>query len=450
MIIKGIEAFSGKRILLLQGPVGPFFRRLASDLRNVGADVFKVNFNAGDWLFYPKEAINYRGSMEAWPAEIERLVTSLHIDVVFLFGDCRPIHRVAHEVALRFDIEIGVFEEGYIRPNYVTLERSGVNGYSLQPNTPEYYIRNRPIEVPKEKQLGKTFWPMVLWGFLYFTVGGLGGLFFPRYRHHRPLTVLEAFPWIRSVWRKFWYSMKEKGVLDELTERWNKRFFLVPLQVHNDAQITEHSRYADIEAFIHDVIASFARYAPDDTVLVFKHHPMDRGYTDYSVLIRQVSERKKLGGRVFYLHDQHLPTLLNHALGVTVINSTVGLSAIHHGVPTKVCGSAIYDMAGLTSRKSLDRFWSTAQSELPDASLYGRFREYLIAHTQLNGSFYKAMNDTGLQSGLVWSASAQRPEQQWIPVGNVAVGIPQVRLLVESEKMVREMRVRANRPVVVQ
>ncbi|MBV5330795.1 MAG: capsular biosynthesis protein [Chlorobium sp.] len=414
MIKGGIEAFSGKRILLLQGPVGPFFRRLASDLRNVGAEVFKVNFNAGDWLFYPKDALNYRGGMERWPAEIECLLKRLRIDLLMLFGDCRPVHRIAHAAASRLGIEIGVFEEGYIRPNYVTLERDGVNGYSLLSNEFHRHIQSAPVEVPEERQVGKTFWPMVLWGFLYFTAGGLGFLFFPHYRHHRPLSVLEALPWIRSVWRKYWYAIREKGVLDELTERWHKRYYLVPLQVHNDAQITEHSGFGDIESFITAVISSFARYAPKGTVLVFKHHPMDRGYQDYSALIRQSSERERIGSRVYYLHDQHLPTLLKHALGVTVINSTVGLSAVHHGVPTKVCGSAIYDREGLTSRKSLGEFWKYAKTEKPDPVMYNRFRAHLIVSTQLNGSFYKLLTHTGLRCGLLWSSRPSLSASGWI------------------------------------
>ncbi len=53
MIAGGLDALSGKRVLLLQSPVGPFFRRLAQDLRWVGAQVCKVNFNGGDLLFYP-------------------------------------------------------------------------------------------------------------------------------------------------------------------------------------------------------------------------------------------------------------------------------------------------------------------------------------------------------------------------------------------------------------
>lgn len=412
MIQGGIEAFSGKRILLLQGPVGPFFRLFAADLRNVGAEVYKVNFNAGDWLFYPNDAVNYRGSMEEWPAEIERLLTSLQIDIVFLFGDCRPIHRIAHEVARRLGIEIGVFEEGYIRPNFVTLERFGVNGYSQLPRSAENYMRNHPIEIPKEKQVGKTYRLMACWGFFYFTAGGLGRFLFPHYKHHRPLCVLEALPWILSIWRKYWYAVKEQEMLEELTGKWNKRFFLVPLQVYNDAQITEHSRFQDIESFITEVISSFARHAPKDRVLVLKHHPMDRGYKDYSALIRKLTKRKQLGSRVMYLHDQHLPTLLNHALGVVVINSTVGLSALHHGVPTKVCGSAIYALHGLTSSRSLDEFWDTAAQEQPDRHLYYQFREHLIRRTQLNGSFYKPIKNCDFACGIDWNSRQVSTEKE--------------------------------------
>ena len=128
-----MKKFSGRRVLLLQGPVGPFFARLAQDLERVGARVFKVNFNAGDWLFYRRGAMNYRGTMSDWPEWLEERLRTLKIDVVIMFGDCRPIHREAHALADRLGLEVWVFEEGYIRPDYVTLERFGVNGNSRMP-----------------------------------------------------------------------------------------------------------------------------------------------------------------------------------------------------------------------------------------------------------------------------------------------------------------------------
>lgn len=401
MLNQGLEQFAGKRVLLLQGPVGPFFSRLARDLNGAGAEVFKVNFNAGDWLFYPRGAFNYRAPMKKWPAWFDALVTRLEIDIVLLFGDCRPIHRVAHAIAARHGLEIGVFEEGYVRPDYVTLERFGVNGHSQLPREPEHY-RSEPSPVPPKRVVGNTYWPMVWFGFCYFMIAVLGRPWFRHYRHHRRLSVLEAFPWVRSAWRKQWYRWTERHAQKQLTTHLSRRYFLVPLQVFNDAQIRIHADFGGIEHFIETTLYSFAKHAPDDALLVFKHHPMDRGYRDYTTLIENLATATGVGRRVSYIHDQHLPSLLDHARGVVVVNSTVGLSALLHGAPTKVCGKALYDIPGLTYQDALNKFWRAAPQAKPDPALYQCFRDYLIAQTQLNGSFYKPLKLAGSFTGLVW------------------------------------------------
>lgn len=410
MISQGVEAFSGKKVLLLQGPVGPFFWRLAADLRAVGAQLFKVNFNAGDAIFYPRGAMTYRGTMADWPAWLEAQLRRLDIDVVFLFGDCRPIHQAAHAVVTRLGLEVGVFEEGYLRPDYVTLERFGVNGYSQLPRLSDAYKRELPTVVSNQR-VGRTYWPMVWYGLCYFAAGALGQPVFPHYRHHRPLTLMEAHPWIRSVWRKGWYRWKERGVEEKLVALLSKRFFLAPLQVFNDAQVAVHADFDGVGHFIEDTLYSFARHAPKDTVLVFKHHPMDRGYRSYSRLIARLAQEARVVHRVMYIHDQHLPTLLEHARGVVVINSTVGLSALHHGAPTLVRGNALYDMPGLTFQGRLDDFWTRARESKPDRDLYESFRTHLISRTQLNGSFYKPLKVPGSVAGLLWGNTVASPSR---------------------------------------
>lgn len=400
MLRRGLDYFKGRRILLLQGPVGPFFARLAQDLRQAGAQVFKVNFNAGDWFYYPKGAINYRGTMDELPNWLDDLIRQMDIDMVYLFGDCRPIHQIASFITSRYRIEIGVFEEGYVRPDYVTLERYGVNAYSRRSRDPDHYADQPPV--PKKLAVGNTYWPMVKYGFWYFLVGSLGKPWFWNYQHHRPLNLLEALPWWRSVGRKQWYRWTEREMQAKLTGEWSHRFFLVPLQVFNDSQITEHADFSGVEHFIEITLNSFARHAPPDTLLVFKHHPMDRGHTNYSALIRKLSGNAGMASRIYYIHDQHLPSLLDHVRGVVVVNSTVGLSALHHGAPTKVCGHALYDIPGLTYQGALDQFWSAAPGAKPDSRLYRRFCDHLVAKTQLNGSFYKPIEQAGNCSGLVW------------------------------------------------
>ena len=96
--------------------------------------------------------------------------------------------------------------------------------------------------------------------------------------------------------------------------------------------------------------------------------------------------------RVHAIHDVFLPLCLKHTIGAITINSTVGLSAIGHNIPTIVLGDAIYDIKGLSNKgMSLKKFWH--QHKKPDIELYKKFSQYLIKTTQLNGSFYGRIPD---------------------------------------------------------
>ena len=81
MLSQGLKTFSGKRVLLLQGPVGPFFARLAHDLREVGATVHKVNFHAGDWCFYRRDAVWFRGPISQWPSFLAEYLDRFAIEL---------------------------------------------------------------------------------------------------------------------------------------------------------------------------------------------------------------------------------------------------------------------------------------------------------------------------------------------------------------------------------
>jgi len=411
MIAQGLSAFRDKRILLLQGPVGPFFQRLSDDLANAGAQVFKINLNGGDWLFYRRKAINYRSSLNAWPMFLSEVIESHSIDTIMLFGDCRSYHQIAHEIARERNIEVGVFEEGYIRPDYVTLERDGVNGNSPLPDNPIYYLNKVPNGDVYTEPVGNTFWYAAVWACIYYLAGQILMPFFWHYRHHRPLSVLEIGPWLRSLWRKAYYKIKERSVQHKLAGVLSKQFFIVPLQVHNDAQVHRHSEFLSVEDFILGVVASFAAHAPKTTVLVIKHHPMDRGYNDYTALLNQLGDELGITGRLLYVHDLNLPSLLQHARGTVLINSTVGLSALFHKCPLKVCGKAIYAMKGLVYQKSLDAFWADSEAMDIDCELFKRFRSYVIETTQLNGSYYRRLPIAGLATGIRWNERRRKPRK---------------------------------------
>src|SRR5690606_20571120 len=174
----------------------------------------------------------------------------------------------------------------------------------------------------------------------------------------RPLTPLgETFYWLRSSFRKYLYRLVERGVQAKLTGELRGRYFLVPLQVHCDFQLA-HSDYESIEDFALEVIAAFAAHAPADAHLVLKHHPMDRPYRDYTALFAREAARRGIADRLHYIHDQHLPSLLDAARGVVVMNSTVGLQALHHGTPVLALGRGVFVMPGLTDQRGLASFFA--------------------------------------------------------------------------------------------
>lgn len=404
MVENGLEYFENKKVLLLQGPVGPFFKRLAEDINSLNADIYKINFNGGDWFFYPKNSINFRGSIENWPRFFSDFIEKYEIEMVILFGDCRDYHRIAHSIAGEKNIEIGVFEEGYVRPDYITFERFGVNGFSLLPRKRDFYdiLEVKDTIISDVNFVGNTFWYAAWYASLYYCFSVFLRPLFRYYVHHRPLELSESVNWMKAFWRKWLYKYNERGIQHTLITQNKKNYFLAPLQISTDAQIHKHSDFSSVEVFIKRIISSFSAHAPKKMLLIIKHHPLDRGYHDYSGLILRLSKDYNVSERVMYIHDQHLPTLLEHARGVVLINSTVGLSAIHHGAPLKTCGSAIYDIEGLTYQGSLDNFWHDAEHFNLDKDLYKRFKGYVVKNKQINGNFYRRLKGSKLKSGVLW------------------------------------------------
>ncbi|EAH8113266.1 capsule biosynthesis protein [Campylobacter coli] len=380
------KEFSGKTVLLLQGPVGTFFHRLAIKMKKNKTKVFKLNFNGGDFLFYPsgKRCKCDEKDLENF---YESFFKEKKIDAIVMYNDCRLIHAKAIKVAKGLGIGIWIFEEGYLRPYCITFEKDGVNANSSLPRDKNFYLSCNILTKESIKEIPGGFKFMAFSAFLYWFFSFLLAPFFNNKLHHRTLYPFEFLFWFRSLYRKYLYKFTEKK-LNQKIYSLEKKYFLAILQVYNDTQIKHHYKKS-IEEFIEELILSFANHARAKSYLIFKHHPMDRGYRNYSKLINGLSQKYHVEGRIFYVHDTYLPTLLKNALGCITINSTVGLSAILEGCPTKVCGNAFYNFEGLAYPKKLQFFWREAHAYKPNPSLVLNFKNYLLNTNQFNGNFYK-------------------------------------------------------------
>jgi capsular polysaccharide export protein len=379
-----------KRILLLQGPVGGYFKYLHRRLEECGYEVRRLVFSGGDILFSfgekreivkPKDG-NYEAAIETvihdWPA-----------DAVILFGDERPIHRAAKQAAAHRGVPVFCFEEGYLRPDYVTFEIGGNNANSqlLVTFDPEV----EPPEPPTVPALPSSTVAMAMRAIAYFIALRVTRSMFPHYRHHRERRLrVEIRYWTRALWRRQMAKRHDDRLVQWLESAERPKFFVVALQVHDDLQLIRHGRGWQIRKFLRTVLDSFRRAAPPDCHLVVKAHPLDVGFGHHKKNLRYMVEEFGLDGRVVYLQSGPLMPIVRWAKGLVTVNSTAGIAALECGVPVLTFGDAIYHARGLAARPGedaeMDAFWSAPPPV--DATKAHRFRLHVRNHALVPGNFY--------------------------------------------------------------
>ena len=379
---------STRHFLFLQGPPGPCFAQLGLALATRGAKVGRINLNAGDAHDWPASAIApaiaYRGRASRWPLFFEHYVQAHAVTDLVLFGDCRPMHMAAHHMARLAGIRVHVVEEGYIRPNWLTLERDGVNGHSRLTRDPQALrvaaqgLPQPPRDLPPiEATLGRRVRDTVG----YFNAMWWGRLRFPCYRSHRPGSIaLEGLGWIAKYATRSARSRQASATLTRLT---SQRYFLFPLQLSSDYQIRSHSPFANMRQAADFVLTNFAAHAPANTMLVIKEHPLDASIPGWRRYVERQAARLGLTGRLVHIAGGDLQTLAQAALGVVVVNSTSATFALASGIPVMALGTAIYALPGLTHQATLAHFWTAP--EPPDRELWDAFARVLHHHCLIRG-----------------------------------------------------------------
>lgn len=390
-----------RHFLFLQGNATPFYRRLGEYLAEAGHRVSRINPGGGDYLFWGNwNAINWRGTPEELAAAIPTLIQELAPTDLILFGDCRPVHRAAINAARQLGIRVNVFEEGYFRPHWITLEQDGVNGYSRLSRDPKWYLeaaRQLPVQ-PRPQAVGSGLTNRIVYDFAWQVANYALYPKFPGFHTHRPYPIWQEYAaWLLRL--SILSRSKRRALqLQEMLIEQKTRFFLFPLQLDTDTQIRVHSPWKSMPAIVEYVIADFARHAPPDTQLVIKNHPLDNGIINYRRLVQRISDQYTVGSRVHFIDGGDLSRLVCAATGVVTVNSTSAMAAITSACPTIALGTAIFAIPGITFQGSLQKFWSVDRvAEAPKPGIVNAFTRVVQHLTQLNGNFY---TKTGMRLSL--------------------------------------------------
>lgn len=407
---------SNRCFLFLQGLATRFFERLGRALLARGHAVHRVNFNGGDRAFWRLPgAIDFADREHEWPEFLDQLVVDKRVSDIILFGDCRPLHRAAIRLAEVRALRVRVVEEGYLRPDWITFEEGGVNGYSSLPRDPGWYREQaRALPAWRDPPAVPGSFRRRAFEDVVYTLSSMAGVWrFPHYTTHRPYhQLIEYAGWARRLALKRRSERRTAAAIEDLARRAGPLFFF-PLQLDCDYQMRVHSPFRAMHLAIEHVLDSFARHAPTTARLIVKLHPLDSGLWDWAAIIGHIAVELGVAERVTVLDGGDLAKLLARSPAVVTVNSTVGSLALAQGLPAIALGKAVYDIPGLTFQGELDEFWSNAAP--PDAALFDAFRRVLAARVLIPGSFF---NESGLNLAVEAAvvrleAAYARPARGW-------------------------------------
>ncbi|EEX11180.1 capsule polysaccharide modification protein [Ruegeria lacuscaerulensis ITI-1157] len=382
----------GRVFLFLQGPHGPFFHALGRMLQASGAKVWRVGFNAGDRAFWFDKAsyIPYRGTLQGWPTTLQKLIDLHGATDLVLYGDVRPIHAHAIKIAKAQGLRIHVFEEGYLRPWWVTYERDGSNGNSrlmeLEIAQMQAALQRSATPAPPPPAHWGDMYQHVFYGAVYhWFVLFMNGRY-RSFRPHRDIPVSQEF---RLYFRRLMLMPFHRALRSWATTRVRRGGFpyhLVLLQLGHDSSVQAHSEFSSTTEFLIPVMEGFARGAPAHHHLVIKEHPLENHREPLHKRVREIARRLGIADRVHHVPGGKLARLMDHADSAVTINSTAGQQALWRGIPLRVFGRSVYDKPELVSHQPVEDFF--AHPKPPDAKAYQAFRQFLLDTSQIPGGFY--------------------------------------------------------------
>ena len=389
-----VSSGQNRVFLFLQGPHGPFFNGLAKMLRRSGANVWRVGFNAGDRVFWPdcNSYIPFTDTRENWPDRFAAIVDEKQITDIALYGDVRAIHAQAIEIAKKKGIRIHVFEEGYLRPYWVTYERNGSNGNSrlMDMTIPEMKkaLEGSDADTPLPPGHWGDMRQHVFYGALYHWFVMFMNRTYRNFRSHRDLSVTKEFRlYLRRLLLMPAHAI-ERRIATRRIKNGGFPYHLVLLQLEHDSSFQQHSPFNTMTEFLDLVITNFAQHAPGHHHLVFKAHPLEDGRVPVRLEIDRLAQAHGIRDRIHYVRGGKLARLLAETRSAVTVNSTAAQQVLWRGIPLKIFGKAVYSQPEFISDQPLSEFFSGAIR--PDNRAYRTYRRFLLETSQVAGGFYSA------------------------------------------------------------
>lgn len=278
---------------------------------------------------------------------IDNYIEDHKIETICMFNGYHWIEQVTTYIAKKRGLNTYFFEDGLFRPYTVTVDPKGINANSSVPGTASYYDslhidRSRLstyLFEPENRNLTKTNENLIKVATLK-AISMIGGL-------------LKLTPKL-YVHTTFWQSIKyilfklKFKYLEEDNVNLSNEYIFLPFQVSRDTQIFYNSpHFKSMEELLNAVTEAVKELNSElnrKIRIIVKEHPEDMSRNNY----KELKEKYKDQDSVIFVQKYNTKKLINKALIVLTINSTVGIEALAQSKKVVTVGNALYNIEGVT------------------------------------------------------------------------------------------------------
>ncbi|WP_079710615.1 capsular polysaccharide export protein, LipB/KpsS family [Paraliobacillus ryukyuensis] len=327
---------------------------------------------------------------------IDEYINAHNIEVLCIFNGYHWTDQVAYVIAKKRGLKTFFFEDGLFRPYTITCDAKGINANGSVPNDPFFYDA---LEIDKNRLDNYLFKPeneklkkMILKESLLSVattkaINMLGTLLKVTPKLYSHITWWQAIKYFIFK-TTFKYKKQDNFELP-------KEYVFLPFQVARDTQIFYNSPHikqmSTLLDLVYNSINKYNKESGRNIKVIVKEHPEDISRNNY----KQLKEKYKNNKNVVFLRKFNVQELINNALLITTINSTVGIEAIAKHKKVITLGDALYNIDGVATHCSdPDEFENVVKRVLKsnvNVNRIDKFLYYLRFSYQIEGSI-KARN----------------------------------------------------------
>ena len=143
------------------------------------------------------------------------------------------------------------------------------------------------------------------------------------------------------------YKPLPDGIIEKIAK--SKRVAFFPLQLYDDANLLQYSKYNSVEEVVLDAVPKLAQY---DVTTIIKPHPAAK-FRPKGVISNDFARGaiQSWADKVVWLGEEHESvdntSLINASDFVVTVNSSLGFESLYYGKPVTVLGDAVYKPEGV-------------------------------------------------------------------------------------------------------